>query len=850
MEDLSTEKALRKFSCNFSCKFVSTSFHRFISHTWDKHASMADFKLVCNISSCPRAYRNKLSFTRHVRTAHSWFYNKYYFLGNTRRKIIPMACDNSNKLPDSDDHHHDDNDEDSDQLHHNDEEQSGCNSDYQEPNLDYLNIVGSILLEAREIYHITTEATCFLSEKLMLLFEIDRRNFSKQIKGSLKKHNPCLQFNYETVAYFEAQSLYSKAFQTFTGRTALSNYVKSKKEYIEPNEITLDFNPDSSKFDTYQYVPIFSTLNAILQHEDVLGEVLSSYKKSKGDRLNEYSDGTCFSENELFSSDKKTLQIVLYHDDFNVVNPLGNKTVKHKISGFYFVLGNFASKYRCRLKDIHLLIVSPSFYINKYGYKRLLQPFLDDMKRLEKIGISIQFEASSYLFYGSLTMVIADNLAAHAIGGFQCGFSNVKRTCRFCNFQRSQLNDDVRTKEFVLRTKEGYTNNIKAIEVDPSLSSMYGINRDSCLNCLEYYHVTSGLPPDIAHDVFEGFAVDLVTNVIIHYIKAKLIMLAEFNNRIFSFSYSEIDKSNKPQVVKSKPLTVLKVKQTACEMWNLLRLMPFLIGDIIPYCDPVWTVYIEFLDILEQLCAPSFNRGELVALQTLIDSFFPKYLAVFPDENLKPKSHFLRHYPKMIEKFGPLIKTLRFEAKNGFLNLSCVSNTKNRKNMCQTIAKRHQMSMYLHYNQTNLLEPKLPRGISSQEVPVENFSDDIQNLLCCQLNLSKNDLLTVCKAAVINGQRYSKDEFVIMSFENDEFVFGKIYSVIFYQNTPWLLCQKMLVNRFNCHYHAYEVYCTDLWELTEVINLLDYHPLGSYEVKNKNLVPLRYYVSENHSQPV
>ena len=44
--------------------------------------------------------------------------------------------------------------------------------------------------------------------------------------------------------------------------------------------------------------------------------------------------------------------------------------------------------------------------------------------------------------------------------------------------------------------------------------------------------------------------------------------------------------------------------------------------------------------------------------------FYVEYLKQFHDENLKPKANFLQHYPKMIERFGPLAKTLRFEAKH------------------------------------------------------------------------------------------------------------------------------------------------------------------------------------------
>ena len=39
------------------------------------------------------------------------------------------------------------------------------------------------------------------------------------------------------------------------------------------------------------------------------------------------------------------------------------------------------------------------------------------------------------------------------------------------------------------------------------------------MNC-HIYHVISGLPPDLAHDLFEGFAFDRVSNVVIHCIKS------------------------------------------------------------------------------------------------------------------------------------------------------------------------------------------------------------------------------------------------------------------------------------------------------------------------------------------
>ena len=50
-----------------------------------------------------------------------------------------------------------------------------------------------------------------------------------------------------------------------------------------------------------------------------------------------------------------------------------------------------------------------------------------------------------------------------------------------------------------------------------------------------------------------------------------------------------------------------------------------------------------------------------------------------PDVSMKSKGHFLQHYPAMIRKFGPLIKTLMFESKNGYFKLTFQSNKKRKK---------------------------------------------------------------------------------------------------------------------------------------------------------------------------
>lgn len=48
-------------------------------------------------------------------------------------------------------------------------------------------------------------------------------------------------------------------------------------------------------------------------------------------RLEDYCDGTLFSEHPLFSVNECGLQVMLYYDDVEVCNPLGSAATVHKL---------------------------------------------------------------------------------------------------------------------------------------------------------------------------------------------------------------------------------------------------------------------------------------------------------------------------------------------------------------------------------------------------------------------------------------------------------------------------------------------------------------------------------------
>ena len=95
---------------------------------------------------------------------------------------------------------------------------------------------------------------------------------------------------------------------------------------------------------------------------------------------------------DVWIAAKKTVELILYHDDFNVVNPLGNETGKYKTSAFYFVLSELSFKFRSKLSDVNLVLLVFAQIVPRYVYRKILQPVLADIKELDAQGVDVRFE--------------------------------------------------------------------------------------------------------------------------------------------------------------------------------------------------------------------------------------------------------------------------------------------------------------------------------------------------------------------------------------------------------------------------------------------------------------------------
>jgi len=113
-------------------------------------------------------------------------------------------------------------------------------------------------------------------------------------------------------------------------------------------------------------------------------------------------------------------------------------------------------------------------------------------------------------------------------------------------------------KDFQLRDKTTHEQQCRSVEEDSSgdASKEYGINRNSILNQLTYFHVCDGsLLPDIMHDILEGalqYETKLMLQTFVN--RKKYFALDEFNSRLENLELGYMESKSRPTPVSQKTL--------------------------------------------------------------------------------------------------------------------------------------------------------------------------------------------------------------------------------------------------------------------------------------------------------
>ena len=184
------------------------------------------------------------------------------------------------------------------------------------------------------------------------------------------------------------------------------------------------------------------------------------------------------------------------------------------------------------------------------------------------------------------------------------------------------------------------------------------------------------------HDILEGSLQYEVKELLKYLVKEKGLTIDTLNTRIELFPYVHPDKNNKPSPISADTLKCNhhSLKQTgklftctcmsilyvcmylmyivyyihihvASKMWCLGRLLPLIIGDLVPEGDEKWELFLQLLTIVDYVFAPKTTSEVVAYVRLLIQYHHTKFTSLYPDCSVLPKMHYMVHIPSWMERY-------------------------------------------------------------------------------------------------------------------------------------------------------------------------------------------------------
>lgn len=171
--------------------------------------------------------------------------------------------------------------------------------------------------------------------------------------------------------------------------------------YVESKQIHLGVRRDKRKrrdmsqvgtiSENFQFISLVETLKTILCNDNLRHCI--DNEKFSSNTYSSYKDGEEFKKNLFLMQYPHSLRINLYYDELEVANPIGSKGGIHKVGMFYYTLQNLPYLINTSLEGIFLLAVAYDLDVKKYGFKKILKPFMNELEMLET-DAGIQFETT------------------------------------------------------------------------------------------------------------------------------------------------------------------------------------------------------------------------------------------------------------------------------------------------------------------------------------------------------------------------------------------------------------------------------------------------------------------------
>lgn len=596
--------------------------------------------------------------------------------------------------------------------------------------------------------------------------------------------------------------------------------------------------------DTYQYISILDTISAIYSNKNLFELIQNeqSFIKPKNPKLiASFCHTNTYKQSQFFKKFPNALRINLYYDDIEVANPIGPKSGFHKLGMFYFTIQNFPPLFHTTLDNIFTVLICHSLDIKRYGFAKILQPLIKDLKLLEsENGFSLSVNGNLMTIRGILVCLIGDTLAIHEI--FELLSPSCNYFCRQCLCTRQKLRDGT-FYNCILRTKMHHNEQLHQIERGIILPADCGVNSDSVLNKLKYFHTTENWSFDIMHDLLEGVIGMSIKWVINYYVLANKFTVSQLNQRIHSFKYGAVEYKNKPSPNFTRKLIINKsnyLKQKAVQSWLLLRALPFLIGHFVEKENQHMRLLIILSKIVQICFSLEISEQMLIELQFFIKNFNSLFKLLFPEVTPINKMHHMTHYVESIKAKGPLsnYNCLKYEAKH-LKSKKQIIISQNFINIPLSLAKRicFQQSLTIanqHYDKLNINihNSKLLRCCEClAEENIEKLIESTLNYVEKIFNIE------------INGIFYKINYFIVLNNESIYPEFIQIREILKVNSKFYIYGLKYEANLFSEYLNAFEIEKTEYYEFIIIDENISkpYNIWNAYDEREKNYISLKEY---------
>lgn len=485
-------------------------------------------------------------------------------------------------------------------------------------------------------------------------------------------------------------------------KNMISSVQKIKVGERVPDPLCGDCGNGDDEFDraeTVSLMPIQFQIKSFFELPYVYKKCRSNTDRIIGDgSLSHFINGKLWkSKLENFKKDDVVIPYHLHIDDTQTNNPLGCHTTNGDQTCVYYSFPTLPNEYSSRLENIFTALVFESRLSHDLGNDQCYEALIKELNTLADDGIVLNIDGKEQRVFFVLGLLLGDNKGVNHCLGYTTGFT-ANYYCRFCRMRRSQMQYSYVEDTNYMRTTENYYQDL----VNGKMSET-GICENSVFNKIRYFHAVQTCA-DVMHDVNEGVLHYNICEIILNFIKNGQFTLETLNQGLQDLKYDEHEENNKCRNITMDNLIAKKLKMSASEVHSFAHHLPFVILNIVHedardelIISEIWRFLLTTLRFLDLTYLHSFDLETIRKLRNVIATMNEMYVRLF-DQKLKPKHHFITHYPSLIEKCGPLryMSSIRYEANHKFVK-NYTKNTTSRRNIA------YSLGLKLQYNFAYLL---------------------------------------------------------------------------------------------------------------------------------------------------